>query len=157
MSTLQASGYAQVPPEGGLIRNDSVRKFELGTVISDTFGNSYRYVKAAEALAVGQCVTATVKAAWSATNPIIVDGAITANTTATLHVDGGAGGGIVELDLHRRGEVGDGRVVPAEGDLSGGGGGDEDLPSGLVGGQELAGVDGVLTEEGAERVVGACA
>lgn len=90
MGILQGSGFAQIPPDTGLARNDSTPKFALGTVISDTYGNSYRYVKAAEGLAIGQCVTATAKAAWSLTNPVLVDGAITANTTNIIHVDGGA-------------------------------------------------------------------
>jgi hypothetical protein len=84
MSTLQASGYAQIPPEGGLVRNDTTRKFELGTVVSDTFGNSYRYVKANEAIAIGQIVTSVVKAAWDST--IVMDGASAAGDLY-LHVD----------------------------------------------------------------------
>jgi hypothetical protein len=84
MSTLQASGYAQLPPEGGLIRNDTTRKFELGTVVSDTFGNSYRYVKAAEALTLGSSVTATAKAVWDTT--IVMDGA-SAVGDLYIHVD----------------------------------------------------------------------
>ena len=84
MSTRQASGFAQLPPEGGILRNDTVRKFELGTVISDTLGNSYRYVKAAEALAIGQCITATAKAAWDST--IVMDGA-SAVGDLYIHVD----------------------------------------------------------------------
>lgn len=81
----RASGMAQIPPIAGLVRNDAEAKFRLGTVINDTCGNSYRYVKAAEALAVGQCVTATAKAAWDTNRA--VDGAITANTTNILHID----------------------------------------------------------------------
>ena len=46
MSTKQASGFGEIPPENGLALNDTVRKFDLGTVISDTYGNSYRYIKA---------------------------------------------------------------------------------------------------------------
>ena len=86
MSTLQASGFGQIPPLGGIARDDANRKFELGTVISDTFGNSYRYVKAGTALAVGMAVTATAKAAWDTT--IVVDGTVN-STSATnkLHVD----------------------------------------------------------------------
>ena len=84
MSTLQASGYAQIPPEGGLIRNDTTRKFELGTVVSDTFGNSYRYVKANEAIAIGQIVTAVAKAVWDST--VVMDGASAVGDTY-IHVD----------------------------------------------------------------------
>jgi len=84
MSTLQASGYAQIPPEGGLVRNDTTRKFELGTVVSDTFGNSYRYVKANEAIAIGQIVTSVVKGVWDST--IVMDGA-SASGDLYLHVD----------------------------------------------------------------------
>jgi hypothetical protein len=82
--TRQASGFAQIPPEGGLLRNDATRKMELGTVISDVYGNAYRYVKATEALAVGQVVTSTVRAAWDAT--IVMDGA-SAVADTKLHVD----------------------------------------------------------------------
>lgn len=73
MGGLHASGYGQIPPEGGLLRNDTTKKFELGTVISDTLGNSYRYVKANEALAIGQVVTAVAKGVWDST--IVMDGA----------------------------------------------------------------------------------
>ena len=85
MSTLKASGFAQISPDTGLVRNDTTAKFEVGTVISDTLGNSYRYVKANEALVVGKTVTAVAKAAWDTNRA--VDGAITANTTNVLHID----------------------------------------------------------------------
>lgn len=86
MSTLQASGFGQIPPEGGLLRNDAVRKMEIGTVISDTLGNSYRYVQASEALFKGGLVTAVAKAAWA--TAVLVDGAITvAAATNKVHVD----------------------------------------------------------------------
>ena len=84
MSTLQASGFGQIPPEGGLLRNDATRKMELGTVNSDVYGNSYRYIQANEALAVGQVVTAVAKAAWDAT--IVMDGASAVGDT-DIHVD----------------------------------------------------------------------
>ncbi len=80
MSTKQASGYAQIPPEVGIDRNDATAKFTIGTVISDTFGNSYRYVKATTAVAIGMAVTSVVKAAWP--TAILVDGAVDA-TSAT--------------------------------------------------------------------------
>jgi len=82
--TRQASGFAQIPPEGGLARNDATRKFDLGTVISDVYGNAYRYVKATEALAVGQVVAPTARAAWDAT--IVMDGASAVGDTK-IHVD----------------------------------------------------------------------
>jgi len=74
--TRQASGFGQIPPEGGLLRNDTTRKFELGTVISDTYGNSYRYVFAKVALTVGMAVEMAAKAVWDTT--INVDGAVAA-------------------------------------------------------------------------------
>ena len=86
MSTLQASGFGQIPPDGGLKRNDTIRKMEPGTVVSDTLGNSYRYVKASEALYDGGLVTAVAKAAWP--TAVLVDGAITvAAATNKVHVD----------------------------------------------------------------------
>ena len=85
MSTLQATGFAQIPPDVGIARNDASPKFRLGTEIQDCNGNTYRYVKAAEAIAYGELVTHTAKAAWDTTT--VVDGAITANTTNILHVD----------------------------------------------------------------------
>jgi hypothetical protein len=86
MSTLQASGFGQIPPEGGLARNDTTRKFDLGTVISDTFGNSYRYVKAGTTVAQGMLVTAVAKAAWP--TAVLVDGAVDATSaTNKIHVD----------------------------------------------------------------------
>lgn len=68
----------------GLYANDSERKFKLGQKAHDVDGNTYRYVVAAEALAMGQVVTATALAAWDAT--IVVDGAVTAGDTL-IHVD----------------------------------------------------------------------
>jgi len=86
MSTLQASGFGEIPPVGGIARNDATRKYELGTVISDTLGNSYRYVKAGTALAQGMAVTAVAKAAWDST--IVVDGTVNAaSATNKMHVD----------------------------------------------------------------------
>jgi len=86
MSTLKASGFSQIPPEGGLKRNDTTRKFELGTVISDTLGNSYRYVLASEALYRGGLVTAVAKGVWD--TAVIMDGALgVANATNKIHVD----------------------------------------------------------------------
>ena len=86
MSTLQASGFGKIPPEGGLKRNDTERKMELGTVISDTLGNSYRYVKASEALFDGGLVTAVAKAAWP--TAVLVDGTVNAaSATNKIHVD----------------------------------------------------------------------
>jgi len=86
MSTLQASGFGEIPPVGGIADDDSTRKYELGTVISDTLGNSYRYVKASAALAQGMAVTSVVKAAWDTT--VVVDGTVnTASDTNKLHVD----------------------------------------------------------------------
>jgi len=86
MSTLQASGFGQIPPDGGLKRNDTVRKMELGTVISDTMGNSYRYVKANEALFEGGLVTAVAKAAFP--TAVLVDGTVNAaSATNKIHVD----------------------------------------------------------------------
>ena len=86
MSTLQASGFGQIPPDAGLARNDTVRKFELGTVISDTFGNSYRYVQAGTTVALGMGVTSVVKAAWP--TAVLVDGAVDATSaTNKIHVD----------------------------------------------------------------------
>ena len=86
MSTLKASGFAKIPPEGGLKRNDSTPKFELGTVISDTLGNSYRYVQASEALFKGGLVTAVAKGAWD--TAVLVDGTVNAaSATKTIHVD----------------------------------------------------------------------
>lgn len=84
MSQFQASGFGQIPPVGGLLRDDAVRAFELGTVISDTQGNSYRYVKASTALTVGMAVSTTPKAAWDTT--IVMDGA-SAVGDLFLHVD----------------------------------------------------------------------
>jgi hypothetical protein len=86
MSTLQASGYGKVPPEGGLERNDATRKMELGTVVSDTLGNSYRYVKASEALYKGGLVTAVAKAAWPV--GVLIDGTLDAtDATNKIHID----------------------------------------------------------------------
>ena len=86
MSTRQASGPVQIPPVKGLLRNDSVAQFELGLRIHDTLGNTYKYIKANEAVAEGEGVTAIAGAAWDST--IVTDGAISANSGQSyIHVD----------------------------------------------------------------------
>ena len=72
-------------PEGGLYRNDDEARFDLGQLVHDGRGNFFRYVKANEALAVGQAVTSVPKAAWDAT--IVIDGALAAAGVSTIHVD----------------------------------------------------------------------
>jgi len=73
-----------VPGREGLFANSSVREFPLGFKVQDVDGGVYRYVKAGEALARGQVVTATALAAWDST--IVIDGAVTAGDTV-IHVD----------------------------------------------------------------------
>jgi len=86
MSTEKITGFPALFPEGGLQRNDATARFQLGQIAMDVFGNFYRYIKANEALAVGQCVTAVAKAAWDTS--IVVDGALAAAGVYTIHVDG---------------------------------------------------------------------
>lgn len=83
MAEVFSQSAILVPP-GGLSRNDSTAQFDLGQLVHDGRGNFYRYVKANEALAVGQAVTAVAKAAWDST--IVVDGAVTSGDTY-IHVD----------------------------------------------------------------------
>jgi len=65
--------------------NESSASMLIGTVVFDELGNAYRYVKANEALAIGQCVTAVPWAAWD--SGIAVDGAITDTTVSLIHID----------------------------------------------------------------------
>jgi len=71
-------------PEGGISCNDASARFDLGQLVHDGMGNYFRYVKANEALAIGQAVTPVARAAWDATT--LVDGAVTAGDTY-IHVD----------------------------------------------------------------------
>lgn len=84
MSTERISGLPTIFPEGGLQRNDDEARFELGSLVFDVHGNAYRYIKANEALAIGQAVTAVAKAAWDST--IVLDGAASSGDS-TIHVD----------------------------------------------------------------------
>jgi hypothetical protein len=81
---LASGAPAILPAQEGLYANSSVAQFTLGQKVTDIEGNTYRYVKAAEALARGQVVTATALAAWDTT--IVIDGAVTAGDTL-MHVD----------------------------------------------------------------------
>lgn len=83
----QATGYNQLVPEGGLFCNSATPKMRLGTLVTDLYGNEYRYVKAAEAIAVGELVTPTAWAAWDTST--LVNGAVTAGA-AYIDVDGSA-------------------------------------------------------------------
>jgi len=85
MSLYPATGFPQLLPENGVLCDHSDMRFPLGEVVKDTYGNFFRYVKANEAIAVGEIVTHVVLGVWDTT--IVVDGAITANTTDKLHID----------------------------------------------------------------------
>lgn len=75
-----------VLPIDALVANDASQRFRLGQKVQDINGNEFRYIKATEAIARGELVTATALAAWDST--IVVDGAIAvADLTKTLHVD----------------------------------------------------------------------
>lgn len=71
-------------PEGGIARNDASAKFDLGYEIKDTWGNTFRYIKANEALAVGHVVAMVASAAWDST--LVIDGAASSGVTK-IHVD----------------------------------------------------------------------
>lgn len=75
-----------VLPMDALVANDASQRFRLGQKVQDINGNEFRYIKATEALAKGELVTATAIAAWDST--IVVDGAVAvADLTKVLHVD----------------------------------------------------------------------
>lgn len=80
--TIKATGRPSIPPL--VVGNTTTRKFRLGTVVEDEAGNQYRYVKANEALAVGEVVTPVARAAWD--SGILVDGAASSGDTK-IHVD----------------------------------------------------------------------
>lgn len=79
---IRGTGRPQIPAQ--MVGNTSARKFRLGTIVEDEWGNTYRYVKANEALAVGEVVTPVARAAWD--GGILIDGAVTSGDT-TIHVD----------------------------------------------------------------------
>ena len=85
MGARQFSGALIISPASGIAHNSATQEWPLGAQVRDRLGNSYRYVKANEAVALGELVTAVALAAWDSTT--VVDGAITANTTNILHVD----------------------------------------------------------------------
>jgi hypothetical protein len=86
MGTLYpATGFAQMLPEEGILCNTVDKRFRLGGVVMDIYGNFFRYVQASEALAVGEIVTHVPLGTWDTS--IVVDGAIVANTTNKLHID----------------------------------------------------------------------
>jgi len=79
------TGQPLIPSVDGINGNHDTQKLPLGTIIKDVVGNSFKYIKANEALSRGDVVTNVVRAAWDSTT--VVDGAIVANTTKILHVD----------------------------------------------------------------------
>ena len=80
-----ATGFPQLLPEDGVLCDTADKRFPLGGMVMDVYGNFFRYVKASEALAVGEIVTHVPLGTWDTT--IVVDGAIVANTTNKLHID----------------------------------------------------------------------
>jgi len=80
----KGTGYPQLIPEDGIFSNSSTAKYPLGMLAMDVNGNEYRYIKAAEALAVGELVTNTVMATWDTT--VVTDGAVAVGDTV-IHID----------------------------------------------------------------------
>jgi len=83
MTPYPASGFPLIS-SGSLLVNEATQQMELGSLRMDEFGNLYRYIKANEALAIGQIVTSVPFAAWDTT--IVIDGAVASGDT-TIHVD----------------------------------------------------------------------
>jgi len=80
----QGTGYPQLLPESGIFCDHATAKYSLGMLAIDIYGNEYRYVRANEAIAVGELVTAVALAAWD--SGIVTDGAVVAGDTK-IHVD----------------------------------------------------------------------
>ena len=80
-----ATGFAQLLPEGGVLCDTADKRFPLGGMVMDVYGNFFRYVQASEAIAVGELVTCVPLTTFDTT--VVVDGAIVANTTNKLHID----------------------------------------------------------------------
>ena len=57
----KATGWPQLITEDGIFSNTATQKYPLGMMVLDIHGNTYRYVKANEAIAVGQVVTPIAK------------------------------------------------------------------------------------------------
>jgi hypothetical protein len=76
------TGHPVIPSIDGLTGDHSSQKLPLGSVIKDTVGNSYKYIKANEALTRGDAVTAIARAAWD--SGILVNGEKTSGTTLTI-------------------------------------------------------------------------
>ena len=64
--------------------NDASAKMKLGTLRQDDEGNIYKYVRANEALARGDCVTPIAKGAWDST--VVMNGASAVGDTE-LNID----------------------------------------------------------------------
>ena len=56
-----ATGFPQLLPEEGILCDTAEMRFPLGEVVKDAYGNFFRYVKASEALAVGEIVTQSLQ------------------------------------------------------------------------------------------------
>lgn len=81
----QLTGFPQLVPEGGLLRNSATALFDLGQLFSDKEGNLYRYIKANEAITKGDALTPVAKAAWDTNRAI--DGALTSSSGYIVHID----------------------------------------------------------------------
>ena len=80
----QFTGHPLISSINGVDADDATQQLPLGSVIKDIVGNSFRYIKANEAVTKGDVVTSVVRAAWDST--IVVDGA-TAATDTLIHID----------------------------------------------------------------------
>lgn len=81
---IKGTGYPVLLPEDGLMANSTTRRYSPGMLAIDIQGNEYRYVKASEAIAVGELVTAVVPTAWD--SGIVTDGAVAVGDTK-IHID----------------------------------------------------------------------
>lgn len=79
-------GHAPFLPRGGLLLNTATKPVDLslGYEIRDNRGNTFRLIKAAEALVEGDVVTQVAEGQWDST--IVTDGAVAAGDTK-IHID----------------------------------------------------------------------
>ena len=78
------AGNPTIPAVDGFDSNHSEQKLPLGTVMKDVLGNSFKYVKANEAVSRGDIITNVARAAWD--SGIAVDGAVTSGDTE-IHIE----------------------------------------------------------------------
>lgn len=76
-------GY-RIVPDGSLTRVDTVARYTLGELAQDETGNTFRYIKANEAITRGDALVSVAKDIWDTF--VVVDGAVAVGDNY-IHID----------------------------------------------------------------------